>query len=74
MNFSDQTQTTTVKGAVGSWRKILDSSEWVDEASVSAEAQICSNEKLNLPPESLLVYQTIKPLDDEDAWQMLGHS
>lgn len=74
MNFSDSAQAIIVPAESSTWIKLFDSSspEW--KGHRFSPDEISSNEKLNLPPVSFLVYQMLRKTQTEEEWQMLGHS
>jgi maltooligosyltrehalose trehalohydrolase len=82
MNFSKSEQSVIVPGESSAWTKIFDSAspEWkgtqasADDSFIDVRKQIYPNEKLNLPPESFVVYQMSRQAQTDEAWQMLGHS
>lgn len=74
MNFSGSAQSLIIPPESSNWIKLLDSAspEW--KGVQASEQEISSNQKLNLPPESFLVYQMLRQAQGDDEWQMLGHS
>jgi maltooligosyltrehalose trehalohydrolase len=74
MNFSKAQQSVIVPSEAVNGTLIFDSAspEW--KGPQAGPSEISSNEKLNLLPESFLVYQMPRMGQDEESWQMLGHS
>ncbi|MFD2162032.1 malto-oligosyltrehalose trehalohydrolase [Paradesertivirga mongoliensis] len=74
MNFSESAQAVIVPAESSTWIKLFDSSspEW--KGHRFSPDEISSNEKLNLPPVSFLMYQMLRKAQTEEEWQMLGHS
>ena len=56
------------------WHKLIDSAspEW--KGPKASPDEISSNQKLNLPPESFVVYYMLRNEQNDEEWQMLGHS
>lgn len=74
MNFSNSEQIIEIQVQFLTWHKLIDSAapEW--KGPKASPAEISSNQKLNLPPESFVVYYMLRHEQDDEAWQMLGHS
>ncbi|MEJ6981830.1 malto-oligosyltrehalose trehalohydrolase [Pedobacter sp. P351] len=74
LNFSATEQPVEIQAQFSSWFKLIDSAspEW--KGPKASPDEISSYRKLNLPPESFLVYYMHRQLEDDEAWQMLGHS
>lgn len=74
MNFSKTEQAVITPAESSEWIKIFDSAspEW--KGKQASPDQILTGQKLILPPESFLMYQMPRQAQDEETWQMLGHS
>jgi maltooligosyltrehalose trehalohydrolase len=74
MNFSNSEQSIVIPIEPSKWMKLHDSAspEW--RGPKAGPDEVSSNQKLDLQPESILVYHTQRMAQDDETWQMLGHS
>lgn len=74
MNFSQSEQPVEIQAQFLIWHKLIDSAspEW--KGPKASPDEISSNQKLNLPPESFVVYYMLRNEQNDEVWQMLGHS
>ena len=74
MNFSQQNKHVIIPAETSSWTMVLDSASPDWGGPKASPSEVSSNGKLELSPESFLVYRTRRQPQDEETWQMLGHS